>query len=134
MDVLATHHVAIFTRDLPALEGFYTRTLGLPVTRRWEDANIVFINVGSTQIELVGRDSIEGEQNPRPIGQGVGINHLALQVPDTDAAFRELVEKGVRVLQEPSDFQSVRIAFFADPDGNVLELVQERGAAPATSG
>ncbi|MDP9380573.1 MAG: VOC family protein [Chloroflexota bacterium] len=130
MDLLSTHHVAIFTRDLPRMEEFYTQTLGMPVTRRWDDVNIVFIDVGSTQIELIGRESIEGEQHPRPIGQGVGINHLALRVGNTEEAFRELVEKGVSVLREPSDFQTVRIAFFTDPDGNVLELVQELDGEP----
>ncbi len=130
MDLLSTHHVAIFTRDLPRMEEFYTQTLGMPVTRRWDDVNIIFIDVGSTQIELIGRESIEGEQHPRPIGQGVGINHLSLRVGNTEEAFRELVEKGVSVLREPSDFQTVRIAFFTDPDGNVLELVQELDGEP----
>ena len=133
MQLLATHHVAIFTRDLPALEHFYTRTLGLPVTKRWDDANIIFIDVGSTHIELIGRDTVEGEQQPRPIGQGVGLNHLALAVADTDSAYRELVEKGVPTLREPTTFQDVRIAFFADPDGNILELVQDLGAGPVPS-
>lgn len=125
MQLLGTHHVAIFTKDLPRMEQFYTGTLGLPVTRRWDDANIIFIDVGSTTIELVGRDEVEGEQQPREIGTGVGINHLALHVADTDAAYAELVAKGVPILREPSNFQTVRIAFFTDPDGNVLELVQE---------
>jgi predicted enzyme related to lactoylglutathione lyase len=31
------------------------------------------------------------------------------------------------VLREPSDFKTLRIAFFSDPDGNVLELVEELG-------
>lgn len=107
------------------MERFYIQTLGLPVTKRWDDAGIIFVDVGSTQIELMGRGTVEGETQPHAVGQGVGINHIALQVIDTDAAFEKLREKGVSVLREPSNFQTVRIAFFTDPDGNVLELVQD---------
>lgn len=126
MDLLGTHHVAIFTRNLREMEEFYTQTLGFPVTKRWDSVDIIFIDVGSTRIEMIGRDDIAGEQRPRPMGEGVGMNHLALHVADADAAFRELVAKNVSLLREPTNFQDVRIAFFEDPDGNVLELVQER--------
>lgn len=128
MQLLATHHVAVITRNMQQMERFYTDTLGFPVTKRWDDAGIIFIDIGSTQIELIGRDSVEGETQPHSIGQGVGINHIALQVMDTDEAFQELEQKGVPVLREPTDFQTVRIAFFSDPDGNVLELVQDMEA------
>ena len=123
MNVLATHHVAIFTRNMEAMENFYTQTLGFPVTKRWDDKGIIFINVGSTEIELISRPDNQGE--PAALGQGVGINHLALHVASTDDAWEELTRLGVAVLREPSNFQDVRIAFFSDPDGNALELVQE---------
>lgn len=125
MQLLTTHHIAVITRNMEEMERFYTQTLGLPVTKRWDDAGIIFVDVGSTQIELIGRGTVEGETQPHAVGQGVGINHIALQVIDTDAAFEELREKGVSVLREPSNFQTIRIAFFTDPDGNVLELVQD---------
>ncbi len=48
MQVLATHHVAIYTPNFETLEAFYTETLGFPVTLRWDDANIIFIDVGRT--------------------------------------------------------------------------------------
>ena len=127
MRVLVTHHVAIYTPNFETLEAFYTQTLGFPVTLRWDDATIIFIDVGSTQIELIGREATAGAPGPHALGQGVGINHLALHVADVDQAFRELQERGVTVLKEPVNYKTVRIAFFSDPDGNVLELVEDRG-------
>ena len=124
MEVLATHHVAIFTREHQRMEEFYTETLGFAVTKRWDDANIIFIDIGSTTIELIGRPEIEG--TPRELGTGAGLNHIALHVADCDAAARELTTKGVQLLREPADFKDVRTAFFSDIDGNVLELVQEK--------
>ena len=125
MQVLATHHIAIQTHDVAALEAFYTKQLGFAVTKRWEAVGIVFVNAGSTQIELVPKDAAPGDPGPHELGQGTGINHIAIHVASTDAAFAELKEQGVTILREPKDFQDIRIAFFSDPDGNVLELVEE---------
>jgi catechol 2,3-dioxygenase-like lactoylglutathione lyase family enzyme len=116
----ATHHVSIFSRDVPALERFYTETLGLPVTRRWDDLGIVFVDVGSTTIELV----TSPDRAPHPASVN-GFDHLALHVDDVDAAFAALRDAGVTVESEPYDFKELRIAFVRDPDGNLLELVQE---------
>jgi catechol 2,3-dioxygenase-like lactoylglutathione lyase family enzyme len=35
------------------------------------------------------------------------------------------VAKGVRIRSEPRDFKEVRVCFFFDPDGNVLELAED---------
>ena len=122
MQLLATHHVALFTRNFAEMEKFYSETLGLPITRRWDDVTIIFINVGSTTIELIGRDTA-----PAPDSEPGAFNHLALQVANVDEAFAELVAKGIKIKSEPKDFKDVRICFFYDPDGNSLELVQEMG-------
>jgi catechol 2,3-dioxygenase-like lactoylglutathione lyase family enzyme len=62
---------------------------------------------------------------------GGGWDHLALEVEDIDAAYAELSAAGIPFHVPPEDFPeeapSVRIAFFKDPDGNVLELVQPLG-------
>jgi catechol 2,3-dioxygenase-like lactoylglutathione lyase family enzyme len=120
MKLKATHHIALLTRNFAEMEKFYTETLGFPVTRRWDDVSIIFIDVGSTTIELIGRD-----QAPEPGSQPGAFDHLALHVDDVDAAYQELVEKGVRIRSEPRDFKEVRVCFFFDPDGNVLELVKD---------
>jgi catechol 2,3-dioxygenase-like lactoylglutathione lyase family enzyme len=121
MQLTGTHHVALRTPNFAAMEAFYTQTLGFPVTKRWDDVTIIFIDIGSTTIELIGRDNVTAESNPTG-----GWDHVALHVANVDEAFAELQAKGVRIRSEPKDFKDVRIAFFFDPDGNVLELVESR--------
>ena len=116
----ATHHISIFSSNVPALVRFYTETLGLPITRRWDELGIVFVDVGSTTIELVPSP----DRPPRPEAVN-GFDHLALRVDDVDAACAALRDAGVTVERAPYDFQELRIAFVRDPDGNLLELVQE---------
>jgi catechol 2,3-dioxygenase-like lactoylglutathione lyase family enzyme len=122
---LSAHHIAIYTRDLARLERFYTQTLGFPVVRRWDDAGIVFVDAGGLWLELTRQDAPNEGVRPHALDQGVGINHLALQVEHIDIIFHELVARGVRALAPPADYKAVRVAFLADPDGNVLELIQD---------
>jgi catechol 2,3-dioxygenase-like lactoylglutathione lyase family enzyme len=116
----ATHHIAILTQNMATMEKFYSETLGFPVTKRWDDVNIIFIDIGSTTIELIG-----SADAPVPNSPAGAINHIALHVENLDAAYQELVEKGIQIKMEPRNFQDIRLCFFYDPDGNSLELVQE---------
>jgi catechol 2,3-dioxygenase-like lactoylglutathione lyase family enzyme len=122
---MRAHHIAIYTRDLVRLEAFYTQVLGFPVVRRWEAVGIIFVDAGGLWIELTRQDAPDDGTQPRALDQGIGINHVAMQVADVDRSFRELVDQGVRVLAAPADYENVRVAFLADPDGNVLELIED---------
>src|SRR5215212_5665922 len=122
---MRAHHIAIYTRDLARLEAFYTQVLGFPVVRRWDAAGIVFVDAGGLWIELTRQDAPDDGSHPRGLDQGVGINHVAMQVDDVDLAFQQLADQGVRMLAAPADYENVRVAFLADPDGNVLELIED---------
>lgn len=124
MEIIGVHHMAIITDNVARLREFYVDVLGLPIVGGFAGRAIIFIGVGGTAIELV-------ERSARPTGGG-GWDHLALEVPDIDAAYAELTARGVPFHLAPKAFPpeapTVRIAFFKDPDGNVLELVQPLGA------
>jgi lactoylglutathione lyase len=120
MQLKATHHVALRTRNLVEMEKFYTETLGFPVVRRWDDIGFVFIDVGSTTIELINSPTA-----PPPNSQPGSFDHLALHVEDVDAAYQELVAKGVRIKSEPRNAKGLRYCFFFDPDGNSIELLED---------
>ncbi len=120
MKLKATHHIALRTQHMAEMEAFYTETLGWPVVRRWDDVQIVFIDIGSTTIELIGRP-----ESPAKNSAAGAFDHIAVHVEDVDEAYQELVSKGVKIKVEPKNFQDVRICFFYDPDGNSIELVED---------
>ncbi len=120
MKLKATHHIALLTHNFAEMEKFYSETLGFPITKRWDDIPIIFIDIGSTTIELIGKD--RGPVAGSPPG---AFEHLALHVEDVDAAYAELVSKNITVTIEPKNFKDIRICFFKDSDGNLIELVQE---------
>ena len=58
-----------------------------------------------------------------------GWHHMGFQVESVDAAINELKRRGVTVVSEPHDAPEVglRVAFFADPWGNLFEMIQPLG-------
>ncbi len=124
MDIIGVHHVAIYTRSFEAMQAFYADVLGLPVTRRWDDAGIIFFGAGSIEIELTRQDK-PGAEHPPLLDEGVGVNHFALGVVDLDQTLRDLHERGAHLVAGSAWYKSIRSAFIRDPEGNVLELVEQ---------
>jgi lactoylglutathione lyase len=58
-----------------------------------------------------------------------GFGHVAFDVAGVDAAFDRLVSLGARPVMEPrpSPEPGVRMAFVADPEGNLVELLDRSG-------
>jgi catechol 2,3-dioxygenase-like lactoylglutathione lyase family enzyme len=60
-----------------------------------------------------------------------GLARLALQVEDIDAEYARLKERGVEFMTEPVPITlgatPIKIVFFRDPDGTLLELVEVGG-------
>jgi glyoxylase I family protein len=123
MNITGTHHVALLTSNFAQMLTFYTEVLGMPVVGAFSGTTIVFLQAGSTTIELIERANYTAPL----VG---GWEHLAFTVPDVDAAYAELKALGVPFHVEPKnvpDPAEARIAFFKDPDGNILELFQPLG-------
>ena len=124
MRVTGTHHVALATANLERLRAFYVDTLGLPQVGAFPGGRTIFIEAGSTTIELSTRDGWDANQNG-------SWQHLALEVESVDEVYEELSAQGVPFHILPKDIRPenpiARIAFFRDPDGNDLELYQPYG-------
>src|SRR5205823_404918 len=108
------------------LRAFYVEMLGLPVVGAFAEHDIVFVQAGDTVVELIG----EADQPEAAPGQARGFGrrgwqHLAWEVDDVDAAYAELSAHGIPFELRPEDFPPeapvLRIAFVADPDGNLIE-------------
>lgn len=128
MQISGTHHVAIMTHKLAALQQFYVDLLGLQVVGRVKraDINILFVSAGDTAIELVERRSAEA-----PRRDGDGWAHIAFEVADLEQTVADLQQQGLAFHVLPRDFPAerplFRLAFCKDPDGNDVEFVQTLG-------
>ena len=59
-----------------------------------------------------------------------GFGHIAFDVSDLDGEFERLVALGARPVMtpRPSPEHGVRMAFLADPEGNLVEVIDRSGA------
>lgn len=121
-------HVAIVTSDVERAARFYTELLGFHETARLETTHsgtIIFVGLGGTQVELFGNGKPKDPNEP-PFGTDqVGYKHITLLVDSVDDEYARLKALGVEFFMDPTQAESgLRLAFFKDPDGNAIELMQ----------
>jgi predicted enzyme related to lactoylglutathione lyase len=99
--------------DLEAAKKVYTALLGMPPT--------------SDAPYYVGYEA-EGQQIGLVPGGGGMTSPVAFwHVPDIEAKLAEVTAAGATVKESPHDVGGGRqVATFADPDGNVLGLIQDK--------
>jgi catechol 2,3-dioxygenase-like lactoylglutathione lyase family enzyme len=149
----AIDHVGLSVVDLDRAVDFWCGRLGLRLLGR-------VIETGPDIASLLGEDSVEVEiadldagderiieliRYIRPVGQPVrarsrhpGSCHIALRVDDLDAALERIHGSQARqisrhpvVLHDPGGaWDGVACCYIADPDGNIVELVQRPSAEP----
>jgi lactoylglutathione lyase len=117
--------------DLERSARFYTDLLGGTESYRFPDAGpavFVSLRLGTSELGLgqIGPGgALHGEAQRPAHGHRI---ELCVYVDDVDAAVERMREAGTRIVVEPADQPwGERIAYVADPDGNLLMLTR-RGA------
>ena len=125
-DIRQLDYTIILCDDLPRMKAFYLSLFGFPVVT--ERADVLAMNAGSVTFCLRQRSRHYDGASPGAGSRGV---QLAFRVSrgEVDACHAELVEKGVTILEPPTDqFWGHRTVFFSDPEGNLLEFYEELNA------
>ena len=120
-------HTAIWVSDLETMTAFYEDVLGLEFQSEFTaDDGVVNYYVGSEAgADLQFKYDPDGAATVSP----AGVDHVALEVADVDEAFERVVEAAdPPIVREPTTVSAAnaRVAFFEDPDGYVVELVEYR--------
>lgn len=115
----------LLSTDLDATREFYHGTLGLPILREDPSDRIVFGSAGGT---LVVTSSTIGTKDTQ--------TQMAWRVPNISAALEDLRSRGVRIEEyeapDPvthdgiADMGHSWAAWFTDPSGNVLAVVEPK--------
>mgnify|MGYP005832812057 CR=1 FL=1 len=113
-------HAHLKVRDLDRAIAFYTRFLNLRLVERAGDY-YAFLSGGDLHHEIALQNV--GPDAPQPPLRGVGLYHVAFEVPDRRSlalAYQALTGAGVAVA--PVDHRISWAIYFEDPDGNGLEI------------
>ena len=115
--------ITLFVEDLAATKEFYQRVFDLPV--HFEDPNSAVFGFGTTLINLLDVAEAPGLIGPAEPGDGTARPRMQLTVTvaDVDAVCARLAERGVELLNGPTDRPwGIRTASFRDPAGHIWEI------------
>jgi catechol 2,3-dioxygenase-like lactoylglutathione lyase family enzyme len=95
------------------------------------DFRAIYLEREGVRIELLHyeKPGCAGDGRPRAMN-ALGLTHLSLRVDDLDATLRELAAAGATVLEDTRIDVAparTRAIFVTDPDGTLIELVQQPG-------
>ncbi|MDD3353967.1 lactoylglutathione lyase [Zoogloea sp.] len=121
-------HTMLRVGDLERSLDFYTEVLGMRLLRRqdYPEGKFTLAFVGyqdeaeGAVIELTHNWGVDGYE------LGTAYGHIALEVPDAQAACAAIKARGGKVVREagPMKHGTTVIAFVEDPDGYKIELIQ----------
>jgi aromatic ring-cleaving dioxygenase/catechol 2,3-dioxygenase-like lactoylglutathione lyase family enzyme len=120
-------HVNLRVADQEASKRFYRDILGFAIAEEDPEHGGVFMTLGENFHTLdIGQHPAPGEAQRPQKGQ-IGLGHIAFQVGSYAAlrdAYAHLVRSGVAILRATNHVNQ-RSFYFADPDGNTLEIYYE---------
>lgn len=121
MRIESLGHVVIKVRDVERSEAFYNGVLGLPIVARSARGPMTFFSLGDHHdFAIVGL----GDDAEPASGKTPGLAHVAFKIGNSlkelKDAKRVLDEAGIQCA--PVDHEVTQSLYFADPDGNQVEL------------
>ena len=142
---MIVRHVGITVSDLQKSINFYEDLLGFTIVREMDESVRHIDNFSGIEgvdvrtVKMVGDEGamIEllyyrshpktNEKNFLEDITKIGCSHFALTVPDLSALYSKLLENEYVVMCEPqySPDGKVKLTFCRDPDGTLIELVEE---------
>ena len=131
---MKANHVAVRVPDLEAAKAWYSEKLDFRVVHEWifGDLQLAYMSAATDDtffLELIGGGSPIPERpydDLRDSLNAAGFHHLCYMVESVDDTLLELKKRGVKIVNEAFELPDIsrRLAFFADPWGNLLELAE----------
>ena len=98
------NHIAVAVSDIEKSLNFWRDALGLELAELRdvpaESAQIAFLPVGGTEVELVRPTTDDSGLAKYLAKKGAGMHHLCLETDDIDGMMLQLKEKGVQLINE----------------------------------
>ena len=130
------HHVAVRTPNLAEAKDFYVGKLDFRVVAEWDygDEKLAYLAPPTDDhfyIEVLGGgNALPTEVRPySDLGDSLkygGYHHFCLSVASVEQTVTQLRARGVAIIAEPFILPAIsrKLAFFADPFGNLIELAE----------
>jgi catechol 2,3-dioxygenase len=123
-------HIQLRVTDLERSKAFYRDVLGFRVSEQDPKHGDLFMTLGE-DFHTLDMAQHENSETVNSKARPLGVAHIAFQVASYEAlgeAYRTLLQHGVSIVHA-MDHTSQRSIYFADPDGNRLEIYYEMPGA-----
>jgi len=139
----AIRHTGITVTNLKKTMGFYRDLLGFKLAKRLKErgefidkiSGLKKVRVATVKMAADDGNLIEllyYHSHPRRQGKkkkicAVGLSHIAFTVKNLNQIYRKLKSKGIKFNCPPqiSQDSKAKVTFCRDPEGNLIELVEE---------
>ena len=116
-------YAIVLCDDLEAMKAFYRDLFAFPVASESETG--LTFRAGDVLLSLRKRTRYYDGNGVRAELPGVQLAFL-VSPDEVDLCYNQLVAKGVKILEPPTDQpRGHRTVYFADPEGNMLEIYAE---------
>lgn len=124
MKIAKIKETCLYTTDLESAKNFYCNILGFEIIG-YEKGKHIFFRAGESVLLCFNPDDSRIKTHPLP-HYAEGIQHIAFEVDATIYSDykSELIEKGVKIVDEITWWKGFRSFYFYDPAGHLLEVVQ----------
>jgi catechol 2,3-dioxygenase len=123
MKIKSLGHVVLRVTDCPRAERFYNGVLGLPICARYDENGfkMTFFSLGNHHDFAVMEVSGAGGATSQT---SAGLHHVAFKIGSNLDELREAKAalEAAGVTSNPIDHEVTKSLYFADPDGNGVEL------------
>lgn len=104
MKILKIDHLGIAVNSIDEGKNFWSNVLGLSFegaeTVAEQKVTTAFFPVGESEVELLESTSPDGPVAKYIEKKGQGIQHIAFQVENIEAALQELKDKGIQLIDQ----------------------------------
>lgn len=127
VNFLRIKETCLYVNDLDEARLFYVQKLGLPVIS-YVPSKHLFLRAGDSVLLLFNPEDSKTKTSPPP-HYASGRQHLAFEVTEGEyerylSTIRSL---GIEIIDEVTWQSGKRSFYFNDPEGNVLEVLPDRG-------
>ena len=121
-------HVVLNVKDVKASTKFYTEIIGFQIAKQSDTAT--FLTCGKIHHDLA---LFKSKQPDVKIKDGLGLNHMALQVEDFDmlTKYHAVLTTNNIAIDRTTDHGMTSSIYLEDPDGNGIELFCNNQENPA---
>ena len=140
--IVGIHHTAISTPDLDRCVAFYRDLFDFEVEFdfSWDESNedfkkthaqpetagrVVMLTREGARIEAFEYKKPDPRRNaPLRDNADHGLAHFCIEVKDIDQEYERLLGAGMKFKSEPVPQAYIKRCYGADPDGNIIELIE----------